>query len=288
MKRFMAICLLLASCSGEQLKAFHDGQSNQKAIVHFEFNAWHLNAGAKEQLDSLVLLITGNSKPVTKIEISGYCDSVGSKSYNDELSVKRALQVKLYLHEKGVGDSLIVAVNGFGKSHLLSDNQDENRRVEILLSLNLVPKSDSKKGRNAIADTSGLKAIDVSHARVNDIIQLPDINFFPDRHLIVDASRSALTILLNTMKLNPTLRIEIRGHVCCLPSYQGDSFDEDTYTEDLSVQRAKEIYLYLSENGISKERMTYIGLGAKYPLVKEFTDQDKAKNRRVEIKILGK
>jgi len=54
------------------------------------------------------------------------------------------------------------------------------------------------------------------------------------------------------------------------------------------VQRAREIYLYLSENGVEKDRMSYIGLGAKYPLVKEFSEHDKALNRRVEVKILSK
>ena len=215
---------------------------------------------------------------------------MGSNAYNDALSVKRAQAVSSYLISKGISDSLISAVKGFGKRMPLGDNPGDNRRVEVVVHLSLSEKVDSLKVKSAesLPDTSGLKTIDISHAQVNDIIQLPDINFFPDRHLIVDASLKAVKILLNTMLVNKTLRIEIRGHVCCLPDYQGDSFDEDTYTEDLSLQRAKEIYLYLSENGIAKNRMTYIGLGAKYPLVKEFTEHDKAVNRRVEIKILGK
>lgn len=290
MKRIMVVCLLLAACSDEQLNAFIGGLSKPKFTVHFDFDVYRLNEQTKKQLDSLIFFIKNDSVPVAGVEISGHCDSVGSKGYNDVLSIKRAMEVSSYLRSKGLSDSLIASVKGFGKRQLLSDYQSDNRRVEILVRLKIPAKPDSVITRieEHLPDTSGFKTIDISHAQVNDIIQLPDINFFPDRHLIVDASRNALTILLNTMKVNPTLRIEIRGHVCCLPDYQGDSFDEDTYTEDLSLQRAKEIYLYLAENGIARDRMTYIGLGAKYPLVKEFTEHDKAMNRRVEIKILGK
>ena len=101
-------------------------------------------------------------------------------------------------------------------------------------------------------------------------------------------SKENLRVLLNTMLANKTLRIQIRGHVCCLPDYQADAMDQDTYTEDLSLQRAKEIYLYLVDNGVEPERMTFIGLGGKYPKVREITESDKTQNRRVEIKILSK
>jgi outer membrane protein OmpA-like peptidoglycan-associated protein len=290
MKRIMVICFLLAACSDEQLNAFIDGLSKSKFTVHFDFNVYRLSAQTKEQLDSLVSFLKLDSVPVSKIEITGHCDSVGSKGYNDVLSIKRAQEVSSYLHSKGIGDSIITSVRGFGKRRLLSDNQSDNRRVEIMVRLKLPAKVDSAKAKSAerVADTTGIKTIDISHAQVNDIIQLPDINFYPDRHLIIDASRQSLKILLNTMLVNKTLRIEIRGHVCCLPDYQGDAFDDDTYTDDLSLQRAKEIYLFLAENSIARDRMTYIGLGAKYPLVKEFTEHDKAMNRRVEIKILSK
>ena len=290
MRKIIAICLLLVACSDEQLKALFDALSKPKFVVHFDFDDYGLNAQTRKQLDSLVLFVHTDTIPITKIEITGHCDSVGTNTYNDALSVKRAQAVSSYLKSKGISDSLITDIKGLGKRRPLNNNPGDNRRVEVTVHLNLSEKTDSPAVITALPahDTLVLKTIDISRLQVNDIIQLQDINFYPDRHRILESSRGALDILLNTMRVNAALRIEIRGHVCCLPDYQGDAMDMDTYTEDLSLQRAKEIYLFLSENGIAKDRMIYIGLGAKYPLVKEFTERDKAKNRRVEIKILSK
>jgi len=292
MKKVIAICMILIACSDEQLSAFTDAISISKWTVHFDFNIYDLNSQTKSHLDSLILFLKSDTLAVAKIEIAGHCDSVGSNVYNDALSFKRAQNVKAYLVLNGIGDSLISNVKGYGKRKPLNDNQtpanrDDNRRVEIIVQL----KTPAKKGavvNSGVRDTTNLKTIDISKVQVNDIIQLPDINFYPDRHLILERSMNALKILLNTMLLNKTLKIEIRGHVCCLPNYQGDAFDEDTYKEDLSIERAREIYLYLSENGVERDRMTYIGLGAKFPLVQEFTEHDKVLNRRVEVKILSK
>lgn len=284
--------MLLIACSDEQLNAFIDALSKPRVTVHFDFDVYGLNTEAKSEIDSLVYFLRTDSLPIVRIEIAGHCDSVGSNAYNDALSLKRAQTVKAYLVSKGIGDPVILSVKGYGKHMPVNSNQtvadrNDNRRAEILVQLKMPLKTDTLKVQ-LIPDTTTVKTIDISHAQVNDIIQLPDINFYPDRHLIIEKSMSALKILLNTMLVNKTLKIEIRGHVCCLPDYQGDSFDEDTYKEDLSVQRAREIYLYLSENGVEKDRMSYIGLGAKYPLVKEFSEHDKALNRRVEVKILSK
>ncbi|MFN5710538.1 MAG: OmpA family protein [Bacteroidota bacterium] len=55
----------------------------------------------------------------------------------------------------------------------------------------------------------------------------------------------------------------------------------------ISESRAKAVYDYLIENGIESGRLKYIGLSFKYPRVfPENSEEDRAKNRRVEIEIL--
>ena len=293
MSKFFAACLLFSSSIY--------GQSNEtlqilkpKFLVHFDFNSSILRDDAKNQLDSLINLIKIELLQIQQIDIAGHCDSVGSNTYNDVLSSKRAQTVSSYLPAHGINDSLIKDVTGFGKRQPLNDNLDAskrsyNRRVEITLHLSVPPvRIITPDTLEPPIDSSSFKTLDLSHAQVNDIIELENINFYADQHIIVEASRKYLKVLLNTMQQNKTLRIQIRGHVCCIPSYQADAMDDETYTENLSFQRAKQIYLYLVENGIDRDRMTYVGLGSKYPLVREITNADKAKNRRVEIKILSK
>ena len=90
------------------------------------------------------------------------------------------------------------------------------------------------------------------------------------------------------MRENPSLVIEIQGHICCIGSGDGPDFD-DNNRNVLSVNRAKAVYEYLVQNGIEKSRLSYAGFGADSKLVwPENTEAARESNRRVEIKILKK
>ena len=58
------------------------------------------------------------------------------------------------------------------------------------------------------------------------------------------------------MKKYPGLKIEIQGYVCCIDD-GGDGWDIETRKYDLLVQRAKIIYTYLVNYGISTSRINY-------------------------------
>jgi outer membrane protein OmpA-like peptidoglycan-associated protein len=69
------------------------------------------------------------------IEISGHTDNISSKSFNKELSKKRANSVANYLIKKGI-DRKRFTTEGFGYSKPIADNKTEkgrqkNRRVEF-------------------------------------------------------------------------------------------------------------------------------------------------------------
>jgi outer membrane protein OmpA-like peptidoglycan-associated protein len=91
------------------------------------------------------------------------------------------------------------------------------------------------------------------------------------------------------MKKNPTLEIAVEGHICCNKD-STDGLDIGTRTLNLSVNRAKEICNYLWQNGIASNRLQYKGFAHQNPLVPypEKTEEERTKNRRVEIKILKK
>ena len=72
----------------------------------------------------------------------------------------------------------------------------------------------------------------------------------------------------------------IQGHVCCTEG-ELDAVDRKTNKKNLSIARAKFVYDFLLEKGVSKERMSYEGLAHKFPL-----GGSEDKDRRVEILIL--
>ena len=73
--------------------------------------------------------------PRMKIEISGHTDDVGTASYNQQLSLKRAEAVYFYMTEQGI-EAERLAYQGYGQTQPAfpndSDmNRSKNRRIEF-------------------------------------------------------------------------------------------------------------------------------------------------------------
>ena len=72
--------------------------------------------------------------------------------------------------------------------------------------------------------------------------------------------------------------IIIEGHT--------DDIGSNEYNQTLSQRRADGIANFFISEGISKEKIKTIGYGEEKPLVKNDNDQDRATNRRVELRII--
>ncbi|MEY3287200.1 MAG: hypothetical protein RL500_1930, partial [Pseudomonadota bacterium] len=66
-----------------------------------------------------------------------------------------------------------------------------------------------------------------------------------------------------------------------------DSVGADAYNQKLSVRRAEAIKAYLVSKGIEKNRIYTEGKGEKQPVADNKTSEGRAKNRRVEIEVVG-
>lgn len=81
------------------------------------------------------------------------------------------------------------------------------------------------------------------------------------------------------MKENPTLKVEIAAHT--------DDVGSDNYNKQLSDKRADSVVKFLEENDISADRFVAKGYGEAMPKVSNDTDENRAANRRVELRVLG-
>jgi outer membrane protein OmpA-like peptidoglycan-associated protein len=113
--------------------------------VLFGFDQSDLSAGAKANLDKLVLVL--NSYADTDIELQGHTDSRGSESYNQSLSERRAGAVSSYLASNNINVTRLT-VKGFGETLPKYDNNTEdgraqNRRVEFLITANEKMKAEA-------------------------------------------------------------------------------------------------------------------------------------------------
>lgn len=107
---------------------------------------------------------------------------------------------------------------------------------------------------------------------------LNNLFFDFDSYEIRDESITELRKVEKFLKTNPQVRIEISGHT--------DAQGSDEYNLKLSRQRAKAVYNYLVNRGISEQQMTFKGYGSQKPLVPNDTEENRQLNRRIEFTIL--
>jgi OOP family OmpA-OmpF porin len=77
----------------------------------------------------------------------------------------------------------------------------------------------------------------------------------------------------------PDASIEIGGHT--------DSDGSEAYNKRLSQSRASAVKSYLTNKGMSENRLTAVGYGELDPVANNGTKEGKAKNRRIEFKVKG-
>jgi outer membrane protein OmpA-like peptidoglycan-associated protein len=106
--------------------------------VLFDTGRAELKSGATRKLDQLAQFLAEH--PDRRVQIDGFTDSVGTDSYNEELSQRRANAVRTALLSRGV-DASRIGTEGYGKSYPVADNGDSggrqlNRRVEVVIGGN--------------------------------------------------------------------------------------------------------------------------------------------------------
>ncbi len=262
-----------------------------KTIIYFDSNKNELKQNSFRELDSLVKFL--NATKDFQISINGYCDNSGTEIINQSLSEKRADVISSYLKSKNIPPQFF-ATKGFSANNPISDNTSEtgksmNRRTEILITINapiivndLMDHEDRpvpQKPDTIIVKTneSFNSTSTISDLEIGKTLVLKNLNFEGGTAILLPEAEPTLKLLLKTMKKNPTLEIEIGGHVCCADDMP------------LSVLRAKTVYKYLIEKGIDESRLKYKGYSRNKPIYEDDRNPFEAKaNRRVEITVLKK
>jgi outer membrane protein OmpA-like peptidoglycan-associated protein len=110
------------------------------------------------------------------------------------------------------------------------------------------------------------------------IVEFNDkILFGFDQSDLNESSKANLNQLVGVLNKYPDTNIEVQGHT--------DNTGSDSYNMSLSKRRASVVSSYLKSRGIASNRTTTKGYGESAPNYSNDTDDDRAKNRRVEFLI---
>jgi len=109
---------------------------------------------------------------------------------------------------------------------------------------------------------------------------LKNIFFQTNSSSLKPASYTELNRVVELLKNNPGIRLEISGHTDNVGSYRANL--------KLSEDRAKSVVDYLVEQGVDKKRLEYKGYSFTEPIANNNTQEGRSQNRRVEFKIIGK
>ena len=116
-------------------------------------------------------------------------------------------------------------------------------------------------------------------AMATKVTYAADAFFDFDKSVLKPAGKAKLDDLVSKVKgINLEVIIAV-GHT--------DSVGSDAYNQKLSVRRSEAVKAYLVSKGIEKNRVYTEGKGEKQPVADNKTKEGRAKNRRVEIEVVG-
>ncbi len=223
------------------------------------------------------------------VKLNGYTDYLGTANHNQILSEKRAQEVKRFLintidlKEQNIQ---IIGKGELGKELNSRLGVPQNRRVDLIVT----KKISSPKPQEEKLDTNSNPTLTarIEETEIGSNLILDNFSFVGGQHVLVLESHPTLDSLILILNANPSLKIAIEGHVCCV-THHPDGLDQQTGKYNLSEARAKYIYDALIAEGISPSRLSYEGFARTKPIYKyeENATQQQA-NRRVEIKIIDK
>jgi len=119
----------------------------------------------------------------------------------------------------------------------------------------------------------------ITKLQENVKIEIPNVNFATGSDVLDPSSYESLNSVVSLLKMNSDIKIELSAHT--------DNVGQKAYNLKLSDQRAASVAAYLINKGIGKSRIVSKGYGMDVPIADNKTEEGRAMNRRVELKILG-
>ncbi len=115
---------------------------------------------------------------------------------------------------------------------------------------------------------------------IESLVLSGDANFEFNKATLLSNAHVVLDSLISTMKAHPEYKWEVGGYT--------DGIGSASYNKKLSQRRAQSVVDYLVSQGVPSNELKIVGHGKDDPIATNSTNEGRAMNRRVEIKLLSK
>lgn len=136
--------------------------------------------------------------------------------------------------------------------------------------------TDKCPKHQGLAINNGCPIIKIEDQKKLDLL-IKNINFQSGSDILLASSYPSLNKAAEVLKADMNYHLEISGHT--------DNSGNAMKNLELSDKRANAVKAYLIKNGIEASRLNAVGYGDTVPLVQNNSAANKAKNRRVELKL---
>ena len=171
-----------------------------------------------------------------------------------------------------------------GFTHIWFDHVQTMNKEKIIKDLekNIEEKeSDKEKDKTRVPDKDDIPGVIIRENENGINITLPDIHFVPNKADILPVEKNRLDTVADTLKKIGSVKSRtfmVTGHTARVGKKENQ--------KQLSVERARAIVDYLVNKGIPEKQFIYQGKGSEEPVAPNDTEENRAKNRRVEITIM--
>ncbi|MDH3531412.1 MAG: OmpA family protein [Gammaproteobacteria bacterium] len=120
--------------------------------------------------------------------------------------------------------------------------------------------------------------VDIKGCEITEVINLPGVNFETNSDRLLPGADNVLRDAAATLKKYPDMVVEVAGHT--------DSAGAAAYNQGLSERRAATVRDYLLNAGVAAVNLSARGYGEGEPVADNATAEGRARNRRVELRII--
>lgn len=257
----------------------------------------YINGGGKKKnFDQTYVPLNGILTPVEGPSFSAFIQADNGEEWQQFYVDKSYEDMIVSLGGVKVAEGVVAKeeVDRIGKDKLKSGDEGSfDYWSNIPIKTYLIKRSDSDIVYIQLQTTSTSGAIQIAEKgsfhqtisliKADEIKQQLDragkavlyINFDTDKSSLKPEGQTAVQEINKVLSANMSLKIAINGHT--------DNTGNEERNLILSKERAAAVRSALIKKGIAEERLISNGFGSKKPLVANTTEENKAKNRRVEL-----